>query len=609
MRIFHQCCIFLCTAPHFVRVGAAFNHAQETDYLNRFQQIDDASYSAVDDPSSSVPDDLMDASSPTSVCGCDECTDQILNTYAGPYTCGARINYLMVDCGYTEVDACRQIAGYEFPTICGPKCDPDRCYTANAPITPAPTLPPAPPPSSLYCFPNDDGSRVTYLDMWDGSYKVQVKEGDVCGPGDNRFSRNTISRSGDELTLQFKKNGSIWEGSEVRIVIPDGSPFKYGNYKFHIKSVSVKNSAGTIISEILPKNLVLGLFTWDPTDDYSSNENWNHEVDIEISRWSVDGNADMQFLVQPPVSPQMYRFYSGLSSGTYEQSNHWHSFRWLPNEISWLSTAGGGQSHVYTTKSAILEGGTDYVQCLPADVEIRLNLWSVDGMDPGPSGLSDDDYVEVIIDNFQYEEDGIEFVAPGDYCSKHCQCEAALGCSNGQCLSIPLSDYPSSSPTLIPTTTPTNQSTLPPSTFPSADITYRPSTGPTSSPTLFPTMIPPSLPSSAETSTPSVIQSNEPTTPCYDAILKLSFRGTKYSCAQIFSYDACTIDVAQSHCPNTCNACPNYKCEDSQAPFVAKGNVVQCADLLNLSDGDRDEYCQFSQLYTTCRRTCKICDV
>jgi len=457
----------------------------------------------------------------------------------------------------------------EYPTICGPACDPDRCDDTNAPITPAPTLPPVPTPSSLYCFPNDDGSRVTYLDMWDGSYKVQVKEGNVCGPGDNRFSRNTVSRSVNELTLQFKKIGSIWEASEVRVVMPDETPFKYGNYSFHIKSVAVKNSAGTILSNLLPKEIVLGLFTWDPTDDYNVHQNWNHEVDIEISRWGSDTNADTQFLVQPPGYPQMYRFYSGLSSGSYEQSNHWHSFRWLPNEISWLSTAGGGQSHIYTTESAILGGGTDYVQCLPADVEIRLNLWSINGMDPGPSDLNDDHYVEVVIDNFKYEEDEIEFAAPGDYCSKHCQCEAPLGCSNGQCIPTPLSAQPSSIPTAIPTKTPV--SSVPPST-------------------------------------------SNPVT-CVDSTFPIAYTatagGTSIPCEFILDFAGCLCDDAsvRSHCPSTCDSCSEYGCVDSTATFYApSGSAVSCALFVNIDPDTVETYCEIDIIRNTCRHTCGICD-
>jgi len=294
----------------------------------------------------------------------------------------------------------------------------------------------------------EESGRVTYLDLWDGSYTVQVKEGGVCGPGDNRFAKETVSTTtpttaaagggGDKLVLQLKKNLSsgVWEASEVRIVNSDGRPFKYGNYTFFVESVAVKNaSSGQTISDVLPANIVLGLFTWDPTDRYSVHENWNHEVDIEVSRWGADANADTQFLMQPPGSPQMYRFFSGSSPNTYDQSNHWHSFRWLPNEISWLSTSGGGQSHLYTTEQAVLSGCEDFVQCLPADVEIRINLWNMDGMNVAPRGLlNDDDYVEVVIGNFIYEEAGIDYASPGDYCSKHCQCEAPQGCVDGQCV-------------------------------------------------------------------------------------------------------------------------------------------------------------------------------
>ncbi len=384
----------------------------------------------------------------TITCGCEDCTTEILNTLAGAYPCGDRITYLINFEGYSELNACRKVAGDEFPFICGPGCNPDMCDDATpSPITPSPTYPPIPAPSSLYCFPDDDGvSRVTYSNMWNiennngGGMEVQVKEGNVCGPGDNRFSRNTVSRNNDDLTLQFKRNTdtNVWEASEVRVTLSNSQPFNYGNYTFHVKSVAVKDASGTTISEILPANIVLGLFTWDPTDRYEVHENWNHEVDIEISRWGIDTDADTQFLVQPPGSPQMYRFFSGDSPGTYQQSNQWHSFRWLPNIIYWESTAGGGHVHSYSTEQAIAYGLEDFVQCLPADVEIRLNLWSINGLNTPPKGLNDDEYVEVVIDYFAYDQDtDIQHASPGESCTKHCQCEAEQGCVNGKCIAPP----------------------------------------------------------------------------------------------------------------------------------------------------------------------------
>jgi len=375
-------------------------------------------------------------------CGsCEDCTDEILDTLAGEYTCGARIAYLQSDvpCGnLSELDACRRIAGVEFPWPCGPACDPDRCNTPPSPVTPYPTQTP-PPASSLYCFPAEDTSRVTYSNVWN-DFTVQVKEGASCGPGANRFTRNTVSLSdgGDELTMEFKKVDDNWEASEVRVFLPNEGQFNYGEYTFNVKSVEVIDTVtGDVTSTVLPKDLVLGLFTWDPTEKYSETnpQNWNHEVDIEISRWNGETNSDVQFLMQPPESPQMYRFYSG-DENTYDQSNHSYSFNWLPGGISWASTAGGGEAHEYTVENAVLQGRRDYVQCLPANIEIRLNLWNMFGSN-APNGLSDTEYVKVVIDRFEYVESSVSHVEDGGYCSKHCQCVG--NCLNGKCEATPAS--------------------------------------------------------------------------------------------------------------------------------------------------------------------------
>lgn len=45
---------------------------------------------------------------------------------AGKYSCGARISWLQNTKNYNEPDACRRVAGVEFPDECA-ACDPDRC--------------------------------------------------------------------------------------------------------------------------------------------------------------------------------------------------------------------------------------------------------------------------------------------------------------------------------------------------------------------------------------------------------------------------------------------------------------------------------------------------
>ena len=391
-------------------------------------------------------------------CGCQDCTNELLDTYAGKYKCGDRINYMQSPAGgsLTEIEACKFIAGAEYPYTCGPGCDPDRCDQGGtpAPVTPYPTQSPKAPTDSLYCFPSEDG-RVKYNDVW-GSYRVEVKEGSICGPGGNRFSSDTVSVSdnGDELNLEFKKVNGNWEASEVRLLLPnhESDKFEYGEYKFHVKSVSITESGtGTITSTVLPKDLILGLFTWDPTEKYSDNDPQNHmhEVDIEISRWNGENNADIQFLMQPPGNPQMYRFTSGDSGSSsldekYDPSNHWYSFNWLPEGVYWSSTSGGGQTHEYTVEAAVLQGRRDYVQCLPANVELRFNLWNMFGSQ-APDGVSDTEVVKVVIDNFEYVESPLRFIQQGDYCSKHCQCEG--NCINGKCeIGTDITTQPTPSP-------------------------------------------------------------------------------------------------------------------------------------------------------------------
>jgi hypothetical protein len=363
-----------------------------------------------------------------SSCGCSTCTDDVLARMAGAYSCGDRINWLQTTQGgrKSELDACKQVSGEEFRGICGPMCDPDRCNLAPTPATPYPTYVSAA-PSPLYCFP-PEGSRETFENVWD-KYTVQVKEdASPCGPGNNLFSKSAVSKTGNEVTLKFQKKNGRWEGSEVRIVLP-GEKYTYGNYRFHVKSVDILDSSQNSISNILPKEMVLGLFTWDDTERYDVHENYNHEVDIEVSRWGAERNSDIQFLMQPPGNPQMYRFFSGPNQ-SYSQSNQWHSFEWLPSKISWESTSGGGKTHEYTTEAAVKSGRRDYIQCLPAEMEVRMNLWNMYGA-KAPLGMSDRQYIEVVIDAFEYEPATVMYVEKEGYCSKHCQCEGS--CVDGKC--------------------------------------------------------------------------------------------------------------------------------------------------------------------------------
>ncbi len=57
----------------------------------------------------------------------DTCTNEVLDQYAGSYTCRARIKWMIDSLGLTQWQACRRVAGNEFPMECG-DCNPSTIY-------------------------------------------------------------------------------------------------------------------------------------------------------------------------------------------------------------------------------------------------------------------------------------------------------------------------------------------------------------------------------------------------------------------------------------------------------------------------------------------------
>jgi hypothetical protein len=315
--------------------------------------------------------------------------------------------------------------GWRPPTIVptlAPAIQIDQIDPTNLPTT-------APLEPELYCFPSPD--RLTQYTLWQDK-KVQVKQeqfGRQCGPEDNRFGTSTVQVSGDELTLQFTRRTA----SEVRVVLPEDQVFTYGTYAFSVKSVTVSRADGTLLSNALPQELVLGLFTWDDEEAYLTYENFHHEVDIEISQWNQPNNQDAQFLVQQPGDPDAYRFWSSGQPRLFDQGGHWYNFTWNPGRIDWSTDAGVGDRVSLTTEKALREGSVDYIQCLPGNqVDVRMNLWNVLGAQV-PVGLEFNDVVEVVIDNFVFEPSGLTAMEEGDYCSKNCQCATDFHCLGSRC--------------------------------------------------------------------------------------------------------------------------------------------------------------------------------
>lgn len=115
------------------------------------------------------------------------------------------------------------------------------------------------------------------------TWSVKSSNGGKVGPGNNYFSNSNESVWVDGngfLHLKVRKINGVWNSAEV---VLDQS-LGYGRYVVYTTSRV----------DLLDKNLVLGMFTYDN----SAPEVNYRELDIEISRWG-DANKDIgQFVVQ-----------------------------------------------------------------------------------------------------------------------------------------------------------------------------------------------------------------------------------------------------------------------------------------------------------------------
>ena len=71
----------------------------------------------------------------------------------------------------------------------------------------------------------------------------------------------------------------------------------------------------------------------------------------------------------------------------------------------------------------------------------------------------------------------------------------------------------------------------------------------------------------------------------------------------------CSFDQGKSHCPKACNACDDFGCVDSQAPFKFQERMhMTCAELREMDDDNIEKLCRHKGMKTTCRETCKFGD-
>ena len=93
----------------------------------------------------------------------NSCTEEVLDRYAGPYTCRDRISWLIHDQDLPQWQSCSMVAGLEYPDICGP-CNPNVVTTSSSKEqeSNAEEYPKCPPCTEMEC--NSDLNRCPIYD-------------------------------------------------------------------------------------------------------------------------------------------------------------------------------------------------------------------------------------------------------------------------------------------------------------------------------------------------------------------------------------------------------------------------------------------------------------
>ena len=197
------------------------------------------------------------------------------------------------------------------------------------------------------------------------------------GPGPNYFSDspdNVWVDEKDQLHLKITKRNGKWYCGEV--YLPYSNSLGYGKYVFYV--------TGRIGQ--LNRNVVLGLFTWD-----NSPEEFHREIDIEFSRWGVEGDTNAQYVVQPWDQPgNRHRW---MMPESLDSSTHW--FVWEPDSVCFLSVKG---HQCVPPFDSIIHSWVYMGSNIPThgNENPRINLWLFNGNAP-----TDANEVEVIITKFE----------------------------------------------------------------------------------------------------------------------------------------------------------------------------------------------------------------
>jgi len=203
-------------------------------------------------------------------------------------------------------------------------------------------------------------------------YEWAIKAGNSLGPDSNEFSANQenvwIDNQG-YLHLKVTKRDEIWYCAEIYLMQSLG----FGTYTFQLSSRV----------DLLDKNVIGSPFVYRDSV---------HELDVEFSRWGVDGGVNAQFVVQP--------YYN---SGNQEQcymsllnDHSTHIIKWQTDVVSFTSAQG---HNLKPPVEQVIHQWNYTGGDVPSESDelVHINLWLLGGQPP-----SDGTEAEMVIKSFTY---------------------------------------------------------------------------------------------------------------------------------------------------------------------------------------------------------------
>lgn len=225
-------------------------------------------------------------------------------------------------------------------------------------------------PLSVDCV--DVLAMAAYPTVQFSGYEWAIKAGDLLGPGPNYFSSskdNVWVDDQDRLHLKITQREGKWYCVEVYLMQSLG----YGTYNFQLSSRV----------DLFDKNVIGSPFVY--RDD-------THELDVEFSRWGIEGGPNAQFVVQPYYNPDNRKQFSMSLSNDAST----HIIKWKSDSVFFQSA----QGHYSNPPAGQVIHEWEYTGGdVPSESDelVHINLWLLNGQAP-----SDGQAAEMVVQDFTF---------------------------------------------------------------------------------------------------------------------------------------------------------------------------------------------------------------